>query len=531
MRKLLIVDDEIRIGKLISSVIRWKELKLVCAGVLTDGGTAWETILKDTPDIVITDIQMPVMNGLELIRMVREAEIPVSFIVMSGYQEFEYAKTALHYGVEQYLVKPVDENELNVILQKLVSQLDKREEEHNHHKALLDKAIHSEKIIKQNFLSNIIEQRQSDQHLPFTLDSDLYVGVDFKLDYIRFDRRDYAQDRIASEHVQNIIEEMLEPVTDEMLLVEKENLHLYCLCCVSRKRTEGWKEELEQLAGRLLLKIKEYLRGMDQFIITIGIGNPRSSIDEIRFSILEAYIAVCNRIIYGTGRLIWANMVCLQETPEWENSIQAVRQKIIQSADALVTDKIEGNVRALFGSVEDIRQINMADYYRVAAELTEDFFAELGNEDDLRQSRQDLLECIQYCYRGSQLVRLLSTGFAAQIRKRLEELESHMARPVRISQRYVEEHFADKILLEDVADVVGLNPVYFSSLFKKETGLNFSTYLSNVRMEKAKELLANTNDSIAAIAEAVGYPEQKYFSQQFKKIVGVNPIVYRKLHT
>ena len=104
IKKLLIVDDEVRIGKLISTVIRWDELKLTCAGVLTNGGTAWEAIQQERPDIVITDIQMPVMNGLELIRMTREAEIPVSFIVLSGYQEFEYAKTAMQYGVEQYLV-------------------------------------------------------------------------------------------------------------------------------------------------------------------------------------------------------------------------------------------------------------------------------------------------------------------------------------------------------------------------------------------------------------------------------------------
>ena len=529
MKKLLIVDDEVRIGKLIKSVIRWEELGLTCAGVLTDGGTAWEAVQATRPDIVITDVQMPVMNGLELIRMTREAEMPVSFIVLSGYQEFEYAKTAMEYGVEQYLVKPIDENELDRALQKLVQQLNKQEEEQAKQKELIDKAAYSDKIIRQNFLRNIIEQRQDNQYLPFELAGDLYMGMDIKLDYANFYQRDYAQDRITSEQVQNIIEEILEPETEQMLLVEKEYLHLYCLCCISGQKEEGWEESL---AGRLLLSIKEYLRGLDQYIVTIGIGNPRKSIGEIRFSILEAYIAVCNRIIYGTGRLIWASTVCLKETPEWEASVQGIRQKILQNADALITDNMDDNIRKLFGSVEDIRKINMSDYYRVAAELTEDFFSVLDmEEEDLLQSKQNLLECVQHSHRIFQLVRLLITGFSGQIQKALEQIESHATRPIRISQQYVEEHYAEKILLEDVADAVGLNPVYFSSLFKKETGQNFSAYLSGVRMEKAKELLTTSNDTIAVIAEAVGYPEQKYFSQQFKKIVGVKPVIYRKLHT
>ena len=104
-------------------------------------------------------------------------------------------------------------------------------------------------------------------------------------------------------------------------------------------------------------------------------------------------------------------------------------------------------------------------------------------------------------------------------------------RPIRQAKEYVEKHFRDKILLEDIAAIVDLNPVYFSTLFKKETNMNFSTYLINVRMEQAKKLLVSSNDTIAAIGDAVGYGDQKYFSQLFKKVVGVKPAIYRRLHS
>lgn len=110
-------------------------------------------------------------------------------------------------------------------------------------------------------------------------------------------------------------------------------------------------------------------------------------------------------------------------------------------------------------------------------------------------------------------------------------METESAKPVRQAKQYIEEHFGEKIVLEDIAAVVELNPVYFSVLFKKETEMNFSAYLLNVRMEKAKEMLCTTNETIAAIGESVGYRDSRYFSQTFTKTVGVKPALYRKLHS
>jgi len=112
-----------------------------------------------------------------------------------------------------------------------------------------------------------------------------------------------------------------------------------------------------------------------------------------------------------------------------------------------------------------------------------------------------------------------------------EAIEAESAKPVRQARQYINEHYGEKIVLEDIADIVGLNPVYFSVLFKKETGINFSAYLVNVRLEKAKEMLCSTNETIAAVGESVGYRDSRYFSQIFTKTVGVKPVLYRKLHS
>ena len=111
-----------------------------------------------------------------------------------------------------------------------------------------------------------------------------------------------------------------------------------------------------------------------------------------------------------------------------------------------------------------------------------------------------------------------------------EAAESESAKPVRIAKAYIDEHYGDKIVLEDLAELVSLNPVYFSVLFKKETEMNFSSYLTHVRMEKAKELLRTTNETIAAVGAKVGYKDSRHFSQTFTKTVGVKPVLYRRLH-
>ncbi len=527
-RRVLIVDDEHRIAELIRSLIHWEELKLTCVGLCTDGEKAWETIQEECPDIVITDIRMPVMTGLEMIRSVREAGLPVDFIVMSGYQEFEYAHTAIQYGVEQYLVKPVDEEELNRCLASIQSRVRKEEKLKEETQALREKVEKNELILKQNFLRNIIEQRDMEMPGDMNLYGEIYRGVDIKLDRVNPRTQDSSQEHLTTDSIKQIVNEILEPHMNQLLICEKEYLHIYCLCCCS----EGTAGQIGDYISDLLQRIKEYLRNMDQYYVTIGIGRARRMFSEIRFSILEAYIAVCNRIVYGTGRLIWADAVCLTNSPEWAEKERQIRQKLLRDTDTLTAEHIPRYMQDLFGSRAELEKLNMEAYYTAMEQMVDSFFAHLDlGEEKREQMRKHALNSVQHCHRAVQVTELLSQVFQECIGSTKEALESQLIKPVRMAQKYVEQHYQEKILLEDVADVVGLNPVYFSALFKKETNLNFSSYLINFRMERAKELLTTTNDTISAIAAEVGYPEQKYFSQQFKKVVGVKPVIFRQLHS
>ena len=527
-RKVLIVDDEKRIGELIRSLIHWEELDLICVGLKTDGEMAWETIREEHPDIVITDIRMPVMSGLEMIRKTREEGIPVDFIVMSGYQEFEYAHTAMQYGVEAYLVKPVDEDELNRCLADIQRRARREIQLQEENRTLREKVQKSEWLLKQNFLRNIIDQKETAVEGTVDLKGEIYRGVDIKLDRIDPRNSNSSQESTTISNVKKIIADFLQPRVEQLLICDKEYMHIYVLCCYS----EEMDRQIGESISNLLLQIKEHLRMMDQFHVTIGIGKAKRTFSEIRFSILEAYIAVCNRNVYGTGRLIWADSVYLGDSAEWAEKELQVRQKILHDVDTLTAEHMPSYIKESYSSRSELEKVNMSVYYENLDQTIDSFFAHLGAEEESRVKLQkQIRNQIQHCHRAVQLSELLSQFFVQCIESAKMALESQLVRPVRMAQQFVEEHYPEKILLEDVAEVVGLNPVYFSALFKKETSLNFSTYLINFRMEKAKELLTTTNDTISAIAGAVGYPEQKYFSQQFKKVVGVKPVIYRQLHS
>ena len=155
MLKVLIADDEYKVGFLVKKLIEWDKLNLEFAGLVQDGMTAYEKICECTPDIVITDIRMPVLSGLELIKKVIDEGRSVHFIVISGYKYFEYAQQAIKYGVEDYLLKPIDEVELNQILKKIADTETNREKESRSVDTMVKKLHDSRYILHREFLNSI----------------------------------------------------------------------------------------------------------------------------------------------------------------------------------------------------------------------------------------------------------------------------------------------------------------------------------------------------------------------------------------
>jgi two-component system, response regulator YesN len=527
-QKVLIVDEEFRIGILIKKLIHWDELGMECQDVLDNGEKAFEVIKKSRPDIVITDVRMPKISGLDLLKMVRDEGIQSQFIIISGYKEFEYARQAMSMGVEFYLLKPVNEKDLNENLKKVKEKICLQAHQEFVKEEMKKKADESDKIIRRAFMKKIIEEKESElEGGVICLNGEKIRGVDIKLDCMDLNHFDSEEEKVLVKKVCSIIDTFLREgeKLNDFLIYEKKSMHIYCLL----NYDEVQKKEVRDTVGELLLKIKDYLMGYDLYEVTIGIGEEKNTIEEAGISLIESYRAVCNRMFLGIGRIIYMDHIPESLTGEIINRYKENKRNITESVEGVNKEKLLGSISNIFA--EPMKEaVDASEYFEVAEMLIENFFKEINKEEFFSTEEKLKIQC-QHCFKLAGLQELLEKRLSEYIDILQEQENGKNTKPIRLAKQYVEEHYREKILLEDVAKVVDLNPVYFSVIFKEKTGMNFSAYLIYIRMEKAKKLLINSNETIAAIGDAVGYSDQKYFSQLFKKNVGIKPTIYRKLYS
>lgn len=368
---VLIVDDEFRIGILIKKLIHWDEFNLECVDVVDNGETAYEIIQGEKcPDVVITDIRMPRINGLELIAMTRESYKNVKFVVISGYKEFEYAHQALQYGVEDYLLKPVNEEELNRVLKKISEELSVQWQSEQEKRALKEAVSESRHIIKRDFLKNIIETEEPeevDDRVEFQ--GEIYRGICIKLDYADYNKKDKKQDKLTISRIEEIVEMILKAETEEILICEKENLHIYCLFNYEFSKSKAIKNSINDI----LLEIKNYLMGFEQYEVTIGIGTERREFAEIRFSIKEANRAVGNRIKQGVGRIIYAETIHHEMRGEEGYLTGEAKELIRSSIENYSVDKLEQCINHMYSGYMTQENRDFSECYDMAEEMVHYF--------------------------------------------------------------------------------------------------------------------------------------------------------------
>jgi len=531
--RVLIVDDEIRIGMLIRKLIHWDELSLECVAVLDNGQAAYDMILVEKPDIVITDVRMPKIDGLQLIEMVKENQ-GIRFIIVSGYREFEFAQKAIKHSVRDYLLKPINEEELNQSLAKLCSEISDETEarwKEAHSRQALSV---SEQIIRGDLLSVIISQNvlpvieELRERTGLSLGADAFRALVIKADHRDTQKADKKLDRVLADKILSALDKAFDGWGPEKLVCEQANFYIHCLL----NYPVAHSKEIKDRINIMLIELQDYSMGFDQHNVTVGIGRGKTRYSEISGSLREAHDAVNFRIKAGTSRLIYAKQLALDPAFSVDAYLRQMRPLFLQAVDSYSETLLRESVEKVFDEAGFGEDFDYSRCYDIARRTAELFFNRIdpgNNKGDSLQQR--LLEDIYHCSSVSQLKGLLSDRLAEYLQLCLQRLVSESTKPVREAKKYIDEHYGEKIGLEDIAGIVGFNPTYFSMLFKKETGINVSAYLVNVRMEAAKKMLRETNEIILAIADSVGYKDSRYFSQLFVKTIGIKPALYRKLHS
>lgn len=523
--KLMIVDDEEEIRLGVIKKINWEEHGFTVVGDAENGQEALEMAEKLHPDVIMTDIKMPFMDGLELGKRVADLMPSTKIIIFSGSDDLEYAHQAIKINVVEYVLKPINSIELIEVLKRLKEKLDKEYDEKRNMEILKKHYLDSIPVIREQFLVGTLEGRITKDQWEENKEK---LGLDFINKYlcvalINIDGLSKEQDSgLVLISIKNIVDETMQnyckfisfPYLDKIVMLlsfyEKDNM---------LKVIKGLNE---------VCKIFECVFGGT---ISIGIGRIYSDINEIRFSYRTAQSALGYRPILGNGKTIYIDDV------EPDNSVQLQFEdqeeiRFLNSIKLSSEDDIREVVDNIFKKMEESLvplekyRIYLMEVLTSMLKLTQSHNIEVNNVFGNDFNFYTYLEDFNSVEQIKDWFIQKSLSLNEIIRK--ERVNSSKVL-VEKAKEYIKSNYSDcDISVEKLCSNLHVSPTYFSTIFKKETNMSFVNYLTDIRLEEAVKLLNTTDDKTYIIATKIGYQEANYFSYVFKKKFGISPSRYRK---
>ncbi len=535
--RVLIVDDEIKICQLINHLVDWNSMGMEVVDIVNDGKAAYESICKNRPDIVITDIRIPNYDGLELIELCKEKFPSVYFIIISGYSEFDFAKKAIKFGVEDYLLKPIKKKELENALKRIKEKYESSRDDEQEKDQLRTFANTAKDKIKQNFLNRIISySKEKESGADFQLDIDeinqlyqchfqkgLFTVLHFQL-FVKKETDMKESIEFLSSKLQEMIQEALNGACHEFIVAFYASSVICLLNCDS-----GQLIQIKKQFSKIKLNLLSEL--FSNIALIAGVGRTYGDLNQVVLSYKEAERALLNR--FADAKQYVFEYDTLQTSGKNVSDFidMKTRNDLIAAQERMDVNPILSYINSLKEQLAKY-QFDSKLIYDCCLELVETF--QYGSKNyDVYFQKFDLDECrrkINSILTYDELFEYLKNDIISKYQNFANEKKVAEKKPIRIAKQYINDHYNQNLTLENVSDHIGFNPTYFSVFFKKETGKNFSEYLTELRIKNAKLYLISTDMDIADIAEEVGYNDLKYFSKLFKRLTGINPSEYRKLY-
>ena len=531
--RAVIVDDEAKIIRLIEELGRWEELGVEIVDTCTTGSAALESILRLRPDFVLSDIKMPGLDGLELIGRVRGAGAAPLFILISGYRHFEYARTAVSLGVMDYLLKPIDEEQLNETLGRVCRRIDQlRHQQADTREAESVRQMREREQTKRLFDEVILNDRRlagrcllSEETCNARYQTRFAPGCYRAL--CMFSNLSELMGGNTSVSGDRIEKCMRESFPDYVTRCWKST---YKGTILVLNYAPEHRREVRQAIDAFYYSVRNLREIFGNFRLHIGVSTAHASIRELCEAVDEAHIAEWARLTVSKDGILDYSQIAGLEVFSGEMLLPAQeRREIVDCVRYLRKEELgrlmESLSRRLAQRVQQSPRGVMEMFYALENELTAGLPQAQG---------QELMERIDYAYVNSssyaQLVQNLYQALAAHIDELMRQANEKMGKPIAMAVRLIRENYAEQLSLEGVAGQIHVSPKYLSRLFKDEMGSGFSEYLTQVRLEAAEKLLSGSALSVREIAVQVGYLDEKYFSRLFKKETGLKPTEFRRIY-
>ncbi len=536
MLKVFLVEDESIVREGLKNNIPWQEYGYQFTGEASDGEMALPMIRKIRPDVLITDIKMPFMDGLALSRIVTQ-EIPeMKIVIISGYDEFEYAQQAIRVGVEQYLLKPITKGTLRKVLLEIREKIETEQEQKNYLETFQNEMKEYENYARRSFLEKVFGGVFSVQQIyeeaakiSLDLDGPCYNLVLLNLQVKRQNPEHTMQEPEGMEQVREALFRYF--MRFPAYLIFQWNISLYGVLI------KGESDQMEELREQCVQNIEKICRkeafSMEWYA---AVGEPVE-----RLSLLPECYAKVNHIL--AYRFFCPQCHILTE----KDAEELLPGKDLKSFASVDSAKVNPDI--IHGFLREGKQAEINDFVNgylagvkdaLESRLFRDYlllsirFTTISYVETLGVSQQDFLpadddaKVREASGSGGSIETYMQELLACALALRDRENENQGKRVLKKGLKYIEENFSDEALsLNSVAGAIGVSGNYFSSIFSQEMQMTFIEYVTKKRMEKAKKLLTQTQLHSSEIAGEVGYKDPHYFSFVFKKTVGCTPREYR----
>lgn len=534
--KVFLVEDEMVIRRGIKNSIDWEKEGYIFCGEASDGELAYPMIIKEKPDILITDIRMPFMDGLELCKLVKKELPNIKILILSGYDEFDYAKEAIRLGVTEYLLKPISSGKLLEALNGVSESIRREKEDKDLVRKYMEEMRENTEHEKQKFFEQMIAGNLSMADALETgkkYEMNLSAGM-YNLLLFRFT---LGEENRKSGELLGEAEYAIEKLTERLEYVFE-----------FQRGVEGWafllmadnEEQMSERVKELSKDLEEIMKNYSTIAYFGGIGQPVARLRELEESFREAERALAARFTMELNRIISVEDIRMAQNVDTLDDIEITSFGEIEKTRTMLEkflnnwaeDEIDEFVDVYINELpeENLKSVLMRQYIIMDAYIVMMSFCEKieGIEGEMQAQSEELKNSMK----TSQTLEEIKNYIRMLLKKIIGVRDTISGRRysdiIEIAKDQIRKtYMSDEISLNTIAAEVGMSPSYFSSIFSKEMGKTFVEYLTEIRMDRAKELLMCSSMKTSEIGYEVGYKDPHYFSYIFKKTQNCTPKEFR----
>ena len=544
MLKTFLVEDEVVIREMIKKMSPWEQYGFELAGEAADGEMALPLILKSKPDLLITDIKMPFMDGLTLCRLVKKELPDIRIVILSGYDDFNYAKQAISIGVEDYLLKPITKNAFIERLEEIHNRYEHEKTQREYYEKFRLEMQEYEKNASRDFFETLVRAdsdlaelyRRADK-LNLDIVAEAYNILIFTPDTSEGNYNSYEACSDWEAEVQDKINTYF--LNHPVAILFRHQVFSYAIL------VKGQKDTIEKNTEECVKAIQDIMnqteRRTDWFI---AVGKSADRLSMLGHSYRTAVRANSFRYLYDGHILDYQSLEAQKENPSdsrREDSVQlrnvninalnpAILQKFLSSG---LAEEVDDFIRDYFNAIgqEPMGSLVFRNYVVLNVRFSVLSFLKKLGCDDSEISGQEMENIMDETGKTIEA----AVAYCGKILKKAIALRDENAGDqnrsvLKLAVDFIDHNYMDEeISLNKAAHVANVSANHFSALFSQNMGQTFTEYLTDLRMSKAKELLRCTAMRSSEIAGEVGYKDAHYFSYLFKKTQGMTPSEYRKM--